>query len=161
MWGLKSTVKIMETRFKWWHPSSRHDKNAGFSVSWIFVFLSGRGIQRRRQERELHNAHWNIWNLFFSLSSSRTKNISQITGKPRSSLSPMFQTKKWTFLKLCGLFWVILLQSMSNFSETGHPSFACGCSLTLPSPLLDFIPRAAAASSSIPTATCTWICSSA
>jgi len=42
----------METRFKWWHPSCRYDKNAGFSVSWIFVFLSGGGIQRRRQERD-------------------------------------------------------------------------------------------------------------
>lgn len=160
MWGLKSVIKIMENRLHWWHPSCRHA--SGFSVSWIFVCLHGGRIQRRKEERELSNAHWNIRNLgFFSLS-SLTKNISPITGKPHSSFLPCSKPGDEHRLKLCRLFWVILLQCMSSFSETGHPPFAGGCSLSPPGPLLDLIPHAAAsASASTPTAACTSLCSCA
>lgn len=96
-------------------------QQSGFSVSWIFVFLSV-GEHGGGGRRENYTMPIDISGIFFfSLSSSLTKNISQITGKPHSSLSPAFQTKKWTFLKLCRLLWVILPHCMSNFSETGHP----------------------------------------
>lgn len=47
---LKKLTKIMEIGLEQWHPSSRFDKDAGFSVSWIIACLSGVGIKRREPE---------------------------------------------------------------------------------------------------------------
>lgn len=161
MWGLKSRIKIMENRFKWWHPSYRYDKIQAFKFHrYLLFFLVGEYRGGRKENYIILIEILGNFN-FFSLSPSLTKNISQITSKPHPSLSLMFQTKKWTFLKLCRVFWVILLHLYVQLLWDRSTLFACGCSLTLPGPILDFIPRAAASSASIPTAACTSICSSA
>lgn len=120
MWGLKSIIKIMKNGFEWRHPSSRNDQDAGFSVPWITVFLSRGGIKGR--EHENYTMPTKISGTFFFLSSPSYKEHLWITSKPHSSLLPIFQTKKWTFLKFCRLLWVLLLHCRSSFLGTGHSS---------------------------------------
>jgi hypothetical protein len=42
---LKIIIRIMENECKGFYPSSRYNKEAGYSVSWKFVFLSGGGLE--------------------------------------------------------------------------------------------------------------------
>lgn len=113
---LKKITKIMENEFEQWHPSSRCYKDASFSVSQITIFFSGRGVKEKKQEN--HTAHWTIWNLFlfFFLLLQRTS----LNNKQTFYSFTRIPNQEMNFLKLCRLFWVILLHYMSNFSETGR-----------------------------------------